>query len=195
MSTVFCDNCGTSLLDENAKFCRACGKPTPQSEAATPLSEAATKRFDQQRVIESPTRPVASSTTGPAYMAPFELPPTLPPAQPTNDLRQKAQRRNLIIIGSMLAVLIFALVGLLVFLNFGLGPPNGTAVEPPPLTDRPPLSPPPPPPPPAPGIGGPSTIDPSLIYPGVRQTMSINNEGGESVIQLVSEDAATKVAD
>ena len=90
MATVYCDNCGTSLLEETAKFCRACGKPTP-------LSEAATKRFDEQPVLNNPTSPVGASFTTPAYMAPFEM----PPAQQTNDLR-KRQKRNVIILVSML---------------------------------------------------------------------------------------------
>ena len=101
MATVYCDNCGTSLLEETSKFCRACGKPTP-------LSEAATKRFDEPTVVKHPTSPVGSYTT-PAYMAPFEM----PPAEQTNDLRQKKQKRNLIIMASMMAVMIVALAGLL----------------------------------------------------------------------------------
>lgn len=172
MGTVYCDNCGTSLLEETAKFCRACGK-------ATPLSEAATKRFDQQPSVQVPTSPVGPSLTTPAYMAPFEL----PPAPQTNDLRQKTQKRNLIILVSMLALMILALAGLLAFLNFGLGSEGIPAAPPPPG-----FSGPPPPPPPR-------GIDQSLIYPGARQTMSIRADGGKSVLNLHSDDAATKVAD
>lgn len=172
MGTVYCDNCGTSLLEETAKFCRACGK-------ATPLSEAATKRFDQQPSVQVPTSPVGPSLTTPAYMAPFEL----PPAPQTNDLRQKTQKRNLIILVSMLALMILALAGLLAFLNFGLGSEGIPAAPPPPGFSGPP------PPPPPPGI------DQSLIYPGARQTMSIRADGGKSVLNLHSDDAATKVAD
>lgn len=183
MATVYCDNCGTSLLEENAKFCRACGKPTP-------LSEAATKRFDQQPVIQSSTRPVGASLTTPAYMAPFQA----PPAQQTNDLRQKTQKRNLIILVSMLVLMIFALGGLLAFLNFGVGSDDIPVPPPPPeLSERVPPAPPAPPAPP--GLNGPSTIDRSLIYPGARQTMSMNQEGGKSVLQLQSDDAAVKVAE
>ncbi len=187
MATVYCDNCGTSLLEETAKFCRACGKPTP-------LSEAATKRFDEQPVLNNPTSPVGASFTTPAYMAPFEM----PPAQQTNDLR-KRQKRNVIILVSMLAVMIFALAGLLAFLSFGVdqrdiaGPP-----EPPPIVGVPP--PPPgvavPTPPSSPPVfGGPSTIDPSLLYPGASQTMSVNREGGKGVVQLRTNDSVRKVAD
>lgn len=182
MGTVYCDNCGTSLLEETAKFCRACGKPTP-------LSEAATKRFDQQSGVQTQTSPVGPSFTTPAYMAPFEL----PPAPQTNDLRQKTQKRNLIILVSTLALIIFALAGLLAFLSFGLGPPEGIPIAPPPpITSTPPI---PPVPPPPPGIDGPSPIDQSLIYPGARQTMSMQAEGGKRVLQLQSDDAARKVAD
>lgn len=190
MGTVYCDNCGTSLLEETAKFCRACGKPTP-------LSEAATKRFDEQPSVQVPTNPFAPSLTTPAYMAPFEA----PPAEQTNDLRKKRNKRNLIIVASMLAVMIFALAGLLVFLNFarssdgvpGLPTPVGAIPN---LPSGPPPPPPPPPiqPPGSPGINGPS-IDPSLIYPGARQTMSINHEGGKSVLQLHSNDPTSRVAD
>jgi hypothetical protein len=187
MATVYCDNCGTSLLEETAKFCRACGKPTPQSEAAT-------RRFDEQPGVQNPTSPVGASFTTPAYMAPFEL----PPAPQTNDLRQKTQKRNLIILVSMLALMIFALAGLLAFLNFGLGPSEGIPAAPPALTaSAPPIPsiPPIPPAPPAPpGIDGPSTIDQSLIYPGARETMSMRAEGGKRVLTLHSDDAAGKVA-
>ena len=189
MGTVFCDNCGTSLLEENAKFCRACGKPTPQSEAAT-------KTFDEQPGFQSPTSPVGPSLTTPAYMAPFEM----PPAQLTNDLRQKRQRRNVILLVSMLAVMIFALGGLLVFLNFARGSddipvpptPSGFSGQTPP----PPSIPPKPPTPPAPpGIEVTPPIDQSLVYPGAKQTLSLEAEGGKRVLQLTSYDSAKKVAD
>ena len=183
MGTVYCDNCGTSLLEENAKFCRACGKPTP------PLSEAATKRFDERPGVQVPTAPVGPSLTTPAYMAPFEL----PPATRTNDLRQKTQKRNLIILVSMLALMIFALAGLLVFLNFGLDQSKGIPVPETPGMTSTPATPPAPPAPPI--IVGQSTIDQSLIYPGAHQTMSMLAEGGKSVLTLQSNDSARKVAD
>jgi zinc-ribbon domain len=187
MGTVYCDNCGTSLLEENAKFCRACGKPTP------PLSEAATKRFDERPSVQVPTSPVGPSMTTPAYMAPFEL----PLAPRTNDLRQKTQKRNLIILVSMLALMIFALAGLLAFLNFGLDqsegiPPPGTTASTPHIPSIPSI---PPAPPAPPVIVGQSTIDQSLIYPGARQTMAMQAEGGKRVLQLHSDDAAKKVSD
>jgi hypothetical protein len=176
MATVYCDNCGTSLLEETAKFCRACGKPTP-------LSEAATKRFDEQPAVQSPTAPVGTVVTGPAYMAPFGM----PPAPQTEDLRQKKQKRNLIIIVSMLVVMIFALGGLLAFLSFR-SDSDGIAVPgvPPPVVDIP--KPPPPPP-----IR--DSIEPSLIYPGARETTSVVSEGGKRVVILRSNDSATKIAD
>ena len=182
MGTVYCDNCGTSLLEENAKFCRACGKPTP------PLSEATTKRFDEPPSVQVPTSPVGPSLTTPAYMAPFQF----PPATPTNDLRQKTQKRNMIILVSMLALMIFALAGLLAFLNFGLDQSKGIPVpETPGMTSTPPK----PPDPPVLGTDPPSTIDQSLIYPGAHQTMSIQAEGGKRVLTLQSNDSARKVAD
>lgn len=181
MATVYCDNCGTSLLEETAKFCRACGK-------ATPLLEAATKRFDEQPVVQSPTSPVGQSFTTPAYMAPFELPPT----QQTNDLRQKKQKRNVIILVSMLTVMIFALAGLwLAFRSFGPESQEGIPIPPPPPGFAGPA---PPVPPAPPGINSPTSIDAALIYPGARQTMSINQEGGKSVLQLQSDDAARTVS-
>lgn len=183
MGTVYCDNCGASLLEETAKFCRACGKPTP-------ISEAVTKRFEQPRV-QLPTSPVGASLTTPAYLAPLEAPPALQ----TNDLRQKTQKRNLIILVSMLSFMILALAGLLAFLNFAPGSPGGIPASPPPIGSTPPIPPASPPPPPPPGVGGPSTIDPSLIYPGARQTMSIRSGGGKSVLNLQSDDAVTTVAD
>ena len=178
MATVYCDNCGTSLLEETSKFCRACGKPTP-------LSEAATKRFDAPPVVKHPTSPVGSYTT-PAYMAPFEM----PPAEQTNDLRQKKQKRNLIIVASMMAVMIVALAGLLLFFRMQVGP-QSIAVPPPP-PGQPGVPPPPPPPPP---IAGPSGIDPSLIYPGSRQLMSVQGEDGTKMVKLHSDDAASTIAD
>jgi hypothetical protein len=188
MGTVFCDNCGVSLLEETAKFCRACGKPTP------PLSEAATKRFDQQPGVQTVTSPVGPSPTTPAYMAPFEF----PSAPQTIDLTRK-RKRNLILVASMLALMIFALGGLLIFLNFEQGTPLGT---PPPVISTPtapgpsiaPPAPHAPPPPPPPGIEIPTSIDQSLIYPGSRETMATTEEGGTYVLTLHSEDAASKVA-
>jgi hypothetical protein len=127
-------------------------------------------------------------------MAPFQF----PPATPTNDLRQKTQKRNMIILVSMLALMIFALAGLLVFLNFGLGPSGGIPTPPPAPTAQAPPNPPVPsipPTPPTPPIVGQTTIDQSLIYPGARQTMSMQQEGGKSVLTLQSNDSARKVAD
>jgi len=99
----------------------------------------------------------------------------------------------------MLALMIFALAGLLAFLNFGLGTSGGIPTPPPaPTATAPPIPPEPPipPAPPAPPIiVGQSTIDQSLIYPGARQTMSMLAEGGKSVITLQSDDSARKVAD
>ena len=188
MATVFCDNCGTSLLD-TAKFCRACGKPTPA------LSEATTKKFDEQTGFQNSTRSVGPSFTGPAYMSPMDF--NAAPGVATNDLRQNTRNRNLIIIACMFAVMMLALGGLLIFLNFGINAPPNT----PPVVEIPAVPPPPPPPgqpPPPPLTATPAEtgIDPSLIYPGSRQTMSIVKPGGkESVLQLVSNDASKTVAD
>jgi hypothetical protein len=189
MGTVFCDNCGVSLLEETAKFCRACGKPTPLSE-----EEAATKRFDQQPGFQTPTSPVGPSPTTPAYMAPFEF----PAAPQTIDIN-RMRKRNLILVASMLAVMILALGGLLIFLSFGQGTPTSipppaslstpNAPEPPPLPNAPPQ-----PPPLPPGLETPTKIDESLIYPGSRETMTSTEEGGTRVLSLHSEDATSKVA-
>ena len=202
MATVFCDNCGTSLLDENAKYCRVCGKPTPVSDKPIPESEAATKRFDEPSATESSTRPVGAYPTGPAYLSPSVPQYPVLPSVATNDLRQKSQKRNLIIIGSMLAVMIFALAGLLIFLNFGVDSPDGGATSGPPFGETPKGPPgisvpePPPAPPAPPVIGTPvAPIDPSLIYPGAKQTMFVTEEGGKTVLGLDSNDAAKRVAD
>lgn len=176
MGTVFCDNCGVSLLEETAKFCRACGKPTP------PLSEAATKRFDQQTGFQTPTNPVGPSPTTPAYMAPIEF----PPASQTIDLHRK-RKRNVILVASMLALMIFALGGLFFFLSLGQEAQTGITT--------PGTPPPPPPPPPLIGIETPTKIDQSLIYPGSHETMAITAEGGNRVLKLHSDDAASKVAE
>lgn len=180
MATVYCDNCGTSLLEETAKFCRACGKPTP-------LSEAATKRFDEQPGVQSPTAPVGTAVTTPAYMAPFGMPL---PAPPTDDLRQKRQKRNIIILVSMMAVMIIALGGLLAFLSFDSGS-DGIPVTggPQGVVDIPK----PPPPPPPPPIN--DSIEPSLIYPGARETTSVVSEGGKRVVTLQSDDPAARIVD
>src|SRR4029077_14737796 len=96
-----------------ARFCRACGKPTPA------LSEVATKRFDQQPGLQAQTSPVGASPTTPAYMTPFEFPTT----PQTNDLHRK-RKRNIIIVASMLAMMIFALCGLFFFPIIGVGDPE-----------------------------------------------------------------------
>ena len=130
----------------------------------------------------------------PAYLAPSEL----PAAPQTNDLRRSRQHRNLIVMIGLMAVMIFALAGLLVFLNFGLERPAEIPPVPPQVTIPQPPDPPPPPAPPVPpappAIGGRSRIDPSLIYPGSQQTMSVE-ESGKSTLQLHSEDATRKVVD
>lgn len=182
MSTVFCDNCGTSLLGETAKFCRACGKPTP-------LSEAATKRFDEQPGYQTPTNPVGNSFTTPAYIAPFEMPASVQ----TNDLRQKSQKRNLILLISMLAVMIVALGGLLVFLNVRVGSTEDIPVTKIPKVPSPPGVPGGVPTPS--GIDTSSSIDSSLIYPGSTQTMSIAAEGGKRVVTLTTDASSRDVAD
>lgn len=184
MGTVFCDNCGVSLLEETAKFCRACGKPTP-------LSEAATKRFDEQPGFQTATRSMGPSPTTPAYMAPFEF----PPAPQTIDLDRK-RKRNIILVATMLAMMIFALGGLLLFLNFESDPTPDIPVVTIPNAPRAPMQPPIPPVPPAPPvIGRQSKIDPSLIYPGSRETMSLTAEGGKDVLKLHTDDSAKKVVD
>ncbi|MEP6637425.1 MAG: zinc ribbon domain-containing protein, partial [Acidobacteriota bacterium] len=186
MAIVFCDNCGVSLLEENAKFCRACGKSTP------PLSEASTKRFEQQPIFQTPTSQFGPTPTTPAYMGPFEY----PSAAQTLDLQRK-RKRNVILIVSMLAFLIFALGGLLIFLNLQDEPSAGVIVDAPSIgkTVPPtiPVAPSPPPlPPPPPGIDTPTKID-SLIYPGSQTTMTVTKEGGNKVLQLHSDDPASKV--
>ena len=120
------------------------------------------------------------------------------PGTATNDLRQKTRNRNLIIVACMFGVMILALAGLLMFLRFGIG----ATQTPPPLVEVPKVPPPPggpllnpPNPPGAPGANAPSGIDPSLIYPGSRETTSVVNDGGKSVLQLTSDDSASTVAD
>jgi len=128
-------------------------------------------------------------------MAPFDI----AAAPQTIDLNRK-RKRNLILVAGMLALMIFALGGLLVFLNFEQGTPAGIpSVPPAPTVPMPPITPltppgPPLPPTPLPGIETPTKIDQSLIYPGSRQTMSSTEEGGTNVLTLHSEDAASKVA-
>jgi hypothetical protein len=185
MGTVYCDGCGTSL-EERARFCRACGKPTP-------LSEAATKKFEEQPEARNLTSPVGVVPTTPAYLAPSEQGSFQTNDLQTHELRSRRQRRNLIILVSLLAVMIFALAGLLAFLSFGVSRPAGPPPPPPPLTGIPPPI--RPAPPASPGVGtAPSKIDPSLIYPGSRQTMAVE-ESGKSVLQLQSNDSIRKVVD
>jgi hypothetical protein len=127
-------------------------------------------------------------------MAPFEF----PAAPQTFDLN-RTRKRNVILVASMLAVMILALGGLLIFLNLGQG--TQTSIPPPPgLTapkvPEPPIPPnaPSPPPTPPPGIETPTKIDESLIYPGSRETITSTEEGGTRVLSLHSEDATSKVA-
>jgi hypothetical protein len=124
-------------------------------------------------------------------MAPFEF----PSAPQTIDFTRK-RKRNLILVASMLALMIFALGGLLIFLNFEQDTP--ISIPPPvistPTAPGPPIPPPAPPAPPPPPPGTPTSIDQSLIYPGSRETMATTEEGGTSVLTLHSEDAASKVA-
>jgi len=195
MGTVFCDNCGASLLGETAKYCRVCGKPTP-------LSEATTKRFDEQPEIRSTTSPVANAYTTPAYMAPFEMPPSVQ----TNDLKNNKQRRNLFLVIGMLVLMILALGGLLAFLSFNesssdggsvatappppLGPPGAPGVPGAPVVPKAPT----PPTPPSIVLGPSPQIDSSLIYPGATQTNSVE-EKNKRVLILNSDSSVSVVAD
>jgi hypothetical protein len=197
MSTVFCDHCGASLLGETAKFCRVCGKPTP-------LSEATTKRFDEQPEIRSTTSPVGNSYTTPAYMAPFEMPPSVQ----THDLKYNRQRRNLLLVIGMLVVMILALGGLLAFLSFNSGSSDGggggsAATTPPALNGPPPGTPgvpggvpkaPTPPTPPPVELGPSPQIDSSLIYPGAKEQTSVEKKN-KRVRILNSEASVSDVAD
>lgn len=192
MGTVFCDNCGASLLGETAKFCRVCGKPTP-------LSEATTQRFDQQPEIRSATSPVGSSYTTPAYMAPFDMPPSVQ----TNDLKHNRQKRNLMLVIGMLVLMILALGGLLAFLSLNGGSSDDaqqtTATTPPPPSGFPggvpkAPTPPTPPTPPAPPLPPGTQIDSSLIYPGATEETSVDKKG-KRVLILNSDASSSAVAD
>ena len=183
MGTVFCDNCGVSLLEESARFCRACGKPTPSP------SETATKRFDQQPGFQTQTSSFGPSPTTPAYMAPFEF----PSAPQTIDLN-RTRKRNMILVATMLAIMIFALGGLYLFLRSGDLTPTGIpAITSPPSIPDPPKPPFPPPTPPVPGTATPATIDQELIYPGSKETMKITTAGVNNVLKLHTDDATSKV--
>jgi hypothetical protein len=118
------------------------------------------------------------------------------PGAATNDLREKTRKRNLIIVLSMLAVMIFALAGLLIFLNLRVSAPHIPTT---PTVDVPTIPTPPNPPgqptPPVTVTPAETGIDPALIYPGSRETMSVVHDGGKSVLQLTSDDSAKKVAD
>lgn len=188
--TIFsCAYCGAEI-EETAKFCRRCGRPSNHLEATT-------RTLEQPRNFESPTRHVNSMPTAPSFLDSGYQPPA--PAPVTSSLEPRGQKRTIIVLASLVVVLLIALIGVVAFTRLvGVGndpEPPFAGVPQPPGTHSPPPNPPHPPLPPLPP-GGPrelTHISASLIYPGAETIVSMARGPEGSVLQLRTNDPAERV--
>lgn len=189
MSNATCETCGTALI-AGAKFCRQCGKLVVNPSAPA-VTEATTRTL--RTPVEfgvPPTNYIPTQPTGPAYMAPGEMPS--PPAYATSNLEQRKPQRNVWLIVLLTMVLLAAIGGALIAL--GVIKINGgrTSVTPPIVA--------PPAPPPPPGVPEPKTptsnsIRRDFIYPGAETVMEMKRADGGNFLQLQTKDSYQKVLD
>ena len=96
MSSMTCTNCGAELL-AGTKFCRQCGRPTNNLDAAN-VPEAPTRAFaPSEAPVEhgAPTQYINAAPTGPAYISPEQTSPPLS-STPTKDLAPVWRKRHLV---------------------------------------------------------------------------------------------------
>src|ERR1044071_7976044 len=198
MQTSKCSNCGADI-DYAAKFCRRCGQAIDPSEWATRNLEEPSK-FEQPPRFESPTRPANSWSTSPTYLPPGAMPPQV---ITPGGMESSGQKKTVIALAAVIAVLVIALAGLGIFLFAGgnrqatpppFPPPGGVGQPaPPPRVPSPPGVPGQPTPPAAPAQ--PDSISGELIYPGSKVTMEMSGGRKGRVVKLNTPDAIDKVVD
>jgi hypothetical protein len=132
----------------------------------------------------TPTQHINAPLTGPAYMAPGEM-PAAPPAAVTKSLAPSGLRTSLMLVGFVLILLIaVAAVGVVKIFT-------SRASRPEPPTATVPEAPPPPPAPPPTGRDSSATTSP-LVYPGAEIILDIS-KGENRVLQLRTTDPLDKV--
>ena len=180
MQFFTCSNCGAAL-DQSAKFCRQCGQPSDPSELTT-------RKLEEPPRYEHPTQPANAGFTSPAYLPPNAFPPQGPV---TRSMEQTGQKKTIITLAVLVAVLLVALSGLAIYITTMRGPniPVPRAPQPP-ISSTPPQ---PPTPPPTPG--GVTTIGKELIYPGSEVIMEVNSGRDGKVVQLRATDSFDKIVD
>jgi hypothetical protein len=192
MPSITCPKCGVELV-AGSRFCRRCGQPAPvAARESSSVLEAETRTFAPPTDYASPTVPINSPLTGPAYIAPGQTP--MPPAAATKPLEPSGSTAKWALIGLLLILLIvplsFAVVKMLRSRTSQPQPPVVTE----PAIPAPPAPPAPPPPPTLPG-GGSSATDTSLIYPGAETTLNVSDRVKGRVLQLRTRDPFDKVVD
>lgn len=191
MANFSCAYCG-SEIEETAKFCRRCGRPSNHLEATT-------RTLEPPAAFEAPTRAVNSIPTAPSFLDARYQPPA--PAPTTRSLEGGGQKRAIIVLASLVAVLLIVLAGVVAYtaLRSTGGNPDPPFMEMPQATTPQPFPPPSvphPPLPPLPPRGGPREATPisnSMIYPGAETIMSLGRGPEGSVLQLRTEDPPHKV--
>lgn len=186
MQTVSCANCGAAI-DSTTRFCRHCGHPQDPSELTT-------RSLEEPARFETPTQPANSGFTSPAYLPPeaFHL-----QASATRAMEQPSQKKTIITLSIIIAVLLVVLSGLGLFLFFQgpnfAQPPR--ILIPPPRAEvpQPPGVPTPPGMPHAPTAPVPAIFK-ELLYPGSQIIMDTSDSDGRT-IHLRTSDPTDKVID
>ncbi len=112
MQTSKCSNCGDDI-DYAAKFCRRCGQAIDPLEWATRNLEEPTT--NSSSLLDSSPRldlPNAWSTS-PTYLPPDAMPPQ---ASAPSGMESSGQKKTVIALAAVIAVLVIALAGLGIFL-------------------------------------------------------------------------------
>lgn len=197
MQTSKCTNCGNDL-DYAAKFCRRCGQAIDPLEWTTrKLEQPQPTQFEEPSRFDAPTRMANAWPTSPTYLPPDAMPPQ---AAVTSGIEPTGQKKTVIVMAAVIALLVIALAGLGIFLFFDrqvtpppFPPPGGSGRTAP----IPPVPPPPgvpgQPSPPAPPQ--PDSISGEWIYPGSKITMEMSGGRKGRVVKLNTPDAIETVVD
>ncbi len=189
MQTTKCTNCGADI-DYAAKFCRRCGQAIDPLEWTTRKLEQPSQ-FEEPSRLEAPTRIANSWPTSPTYLPPDAMPPQ---AAVTSGMEPTGQKKIVIALATIVAVLVIALATLAILMFFRKPDETPYAITPPPIPSVPPVPRVPPPGAPAPN-SAPPAISKDLMYPGAEVTMQVMGEENAKVVQLTTPDSFDQVVD